>query len=382
MKTYLYTLCCGLIMAAFSLPALRAQLTLPPSGGNQRAEVTQYMGLVRATITYHSPDVTAPNGDDRRGQVWGQLVPWGLAPNTFGTAREMPWRAGANENTVLTVSHDVLVEGKPLPAGSYGLHLIPAETGPWTLILSRDYQAWGSYYYDPAHDALRVPVTPEKAPYHEWLTFSFRDRELDHCTAVLNWEELAIPFSLRVEDLTTHYLAQIRAELSNSPGFMWQNWVTAAQYCLQAQTNLEEALTWAEMAVSGTFVGEANFTTLSTKAAVLNALGREAEGAEVMTAAIAHPTATVLQIHQYGRQLLAQGKTDEAVAVFELNAARHPDTWPVHVGLARGYSAQGQYKKALKHAKLAQQNVPEGDALNAGSVAAMIEKLQRNEDVN
>jgi len=367
---------------AFGASGLLAQLTLPPSGGNQRAGVTQYMGLASVTITYHSPDVTAPNGDDRRGKVWGQLVPWGLAPNGFGTAKEIPWRAGANENTVFTVSHDVRVGGKPLPAGSYGLHLIPAENGPWTLILSRDYQAWGSYFYDAGHDALRISVVPEKAPYHEWLTYGFRDRQLDRCTAVLSWEELAIPFEIEVPGMIDLYLDQVRAELTNNQGFMWQNWVQAVQFCLQQQTNLEEALTWADMAISGPFVGQANFATLSTKAAVLLALERETEAAELMSQAIAHPTASVFQIHQYGRQLLAQEKVDEAVAVFELNAERYPDTWPVHVGLARGYSAQGKYKKALKHARMAQDNVPEGDRLNASSVASMIEKLGRGEDVN
>ena len=122
------------VAACVALPlAAAAQLvTLPPDGDNQKASVSQWIGLVEVTITYNSPDVTGPDGSDRTGKIWGQLVPYGMANLGFGTCGgECPWRAGANENTVFRVSHDVKVEGLPLPAGSYGFHIIP---GPeeWT----------------------------------------------------------------------------------------------------------------------------------------------------------------------------------------------------------------------------------------------------------
>ncbi len=107
-----------------------AQISTPPSGGNQKSVVTQYMGLVSVTITYNSPDVTAPNGQDRTDKIWGQLVPYGLNNLQFGTSSDenpSPWRAGANENTTIEFSHDVQVEDQPLKAGTYGLHMIPGE---------------------------------------------------------------------------------------------------------------------------------------------------------------------------------------------------------------------------------------------------------------
>src|SRR3954466_92071 len=112
-------------------------LAIPPSGNNQKASVTQYIGPVRITIDYSSPAVHGPDGKDRRGQIWGKLVPYGLTDLGFGNGKPAPWRAGANENTVFTVSDDVLVEGKRLPAGKYGLHMI---AGPeeFTLIFSKD----------------------------------------------------------------------------------------------------------------------------------------------------------------------------------------------------------------------------------------------------
>src|SRR4028119_17604 len=136
----------------------QAAISIPPNGDNQAASVSQGIGPVRVTIDYHSPDVHAPNGDDRRGKIWGALVPWGAPDDSFGTCTECPWRAGANENTVFTVSHDVKIEGQPLKAGRYGLSMIPAEQGDWTLIFSNNSTSWGSYYYNPAEDALRVKV--------------------------------------------------------------------------------------------------------------------------------------------------------------------------------------------------------------------------------
>ncbi len=101
-------------------------ITLPPSGDNQRSIVTQHIGLVKVSIDYSSPDVTAPDGTSRRGRIWGTLVPWGIHDLGFNN-RKGPWRAGANENTVFTVSHAVRIEGQPLAAGRYGLHMMAGE---------------------------------------------------------------------------------------------------------------------------------------------------------------------------------------------------------------------------------------------------------------
>ena len=202
-------------------------VTLPPSGDNQRSEVTQQIGLVKVSIEYSSPDVHAPNGDDRRGKIWGGLVPYGIYDLGFNN-RKGPWRAGANENTVLSVSHPVKIEGKPLPAGRYGVHMIASPTD-WTLILSKTSTAWGSFTYEDAEDALRVTVKPEKAPYREWLTYDFSDRKPDRATAALAWEELRIPFTITVDDMPGLYIENLRHELRGNAGFNWQNWSTAAQ---------------------------------------------------------------------------------------------------------------------------------------------------------
>src|ERR1700754_5057101 len=84
-----------------------AQLTTPPSGDNQHASVSQGIGLVTVTISYNSPNVHAPDGTDRKGHIWGELVHYGFIDQSFGTSKSSPWRAGSNENTTITFSHPV-----------------------------------------------------------------------------------------------------------------------------------------------------------------------------------------------------------------------------------------------------------------------------------
>ncbi len=384
MKRHLYALTSCLWLGAFLLSsAVLAQgsVTLPPSGDNQKSVVTQYMGrLAYVTLTYNSPNVTAPEGTDRTGHIWGELVPYGLTDLGFGDRRPAPWRAGSNENTTITFSHDVLVNDQPLKAGTYGLHMIVEENDPWTLILSNNSTAWGSYYYDEKEDALRVEVKPEESEYHEWLTYEFIDRQPDQTTVALCWENKKVPFTVKVPDMASLYVDNMRKELQSATGFTWQGWNAAAQYCLMNDTHLEEGLQWAENAVSMPFIGEANFTTLQTKGQLLDKLGQKEESEKVMQQAINHPTANPLLIHAYGRQLLGQGEKEKALEVFLLNAKKYPDTWPVNVGLARGYSAVGDYKKALKYAKMAFEEAP--DKLNKDSLQAAIEKLNNSEDIN
>jgi hypothetical protein len=363
-------------MIALTLSA-RAQiipgLEIPPSGNNQRSTVTQQIGPVRVSIEYSSPAVHGPDGKDRHGQIWGKLVPYGLTDLGFGNGKPAPWRAGANENTVFAVSENVSIEGKTLPAGRYGLHMI---AGPeeWVLIFSKDAKAWGSFYYDPANDALRVTVKPHKHEYREWLTYEFPTRRPAEAVAELQWEDLAVGWNIKVENVNDLYISRLKDNLTNVQGFGWRGWVAASQFCVAQNTHLEQALEWAEIAVSKQFIGEANYTTLSNKAMVLDKLGRKEEAVAVMQTAIRHRSATPLDLHQFGRRLLADKKSKEALEVFQLNFERNGDQWPVHVGLARGYAANGDSKQALEHARKALAQAP--DALNRTSLEAMVAALE------
>jgi hypothetical protein len=367
----------AVVLCAF---ALSAQITNPPSGGNQRQTVIQQIGVVKVSIDYSSPHVHNPQGQDRRGKIWGDLVPYGMANLGFGSCKECPWRAGANENTVFTASQDVQIEGKTLPAGSYGFFIIPQKDADWTVIFSKNHTSWGSFFYNPAEDVLRVTAKPEKSDYHEVLAYEFPERRNDNAVMAMKWEDLSLPLHIAVPNSADLYIAKIREELRTQPGFNWQGWQQAARYALDNK-HPAEGLEWAEAAAHAPGgIGTENYQTLATLADAYDANGKTAEAKAARDKALNHPTAGAIDIHQYARQLMTNGKKDEALAVFQLNAKMHPNAWPVNWGLARGYSAAGKYPEALKYAKLALTQAP--DDANKKNVEGGIKKLEQGQDIN
>jgi Protein of unknown function (DUF2911) len=158
------------------------------------ASVSQTIG-VDTVITF---DYSRPGVKERT--IWGELVPYGLAPgNKYSEEKPFPWRAGANEKTTIAVSSDVLVDGKPLPAGKYSIHMIPSEKD-WIVIFNKVSEGWGSYDYDEAEDALRVTVTPVEAPFEEWMRFGFDDLAGTSAVAFLQWEKLRVPFTIALAE--------------------------------------------------------------------------------------------------------------------------------------------------------------------------------------
>jgi tetratricopeptide (TPR) repeat protein len=349
-----------LLSTLMSFQAFAQSITQPPNGDNQKSSVTQMIGLVKVTIDYSSPDVHGPNGEDRTGKIWGEVVHYGFIDQGFGTSKAAPYRAGANENTTITFSHDVQIEGKDLKAGTYGLFLALAKEGSSQWIFSRNNSSWGSYFYDEKDDALRVSATLQPAPYTEWLSFHFEDRQPSSTVAYLQWENKRIGFKVSVPNIHQLYVDKMRDELKNSTGFDHRNWVFAAQYCVANNINLDEALNWADYGISGAFIGEENFLTVSTKALVLRALKRNTEANALMDQAIKLPTATADDIYQYGRSLITEGKNAEALTVFKYNQQRFPkSTFVTTLGLARGYAATGDKKNAIKNWELVLKNIPD-----------------------
>lgn len=351
-----------------------SQLTVPPEGGNKKAWVGERIGITDVTIHYDRPGVKK-----REGKIWGQLVHAGFSDLGFGTSKAAPWRAGANENTTIEFSTEVKIEGKSLPAGKYGF-FIAYDPNESTLIFSKNNSSWGSYFYDEKEDALRVkvkPVTTDKSV--EWLKYEFTQETENSATIALLWEKIMIPFKVEV-DLDKLQLESFRRELrgerSFSPG--WQSYHQAARYTLERNVALDEGLKWADESISNPFAGEANFVTLSTKASILTKLGRTTEADSIMKKAI--PLGNMQQIHQYGRQLLAEKKTKEALEVFKTNFQKNPNQYTTLMGLTRGYSAIADYKNALKYANQALALAPGQQAKT--QVEMMIEKLKEGKDVN
>ena len=243
--------------------------------------------------------------------------------------------------------------------------MIPTEDA-WTVIFSKNHTSWGSFSYNPEEDALRVEVKPTEAPHREALTYDFHHLAADSATIALEWEKLRVPFKVEID---THdvVLASIRNELRSLPGFSWQGWMSAANYCLANDLNLEEAVQWADNSIQN----EERFENLSTKAQILAKLGKSDESGEIMTKAmdIANP----LQLHNYARGLIVQGDPEKALEIFKMNAEKHPDTWFVDIGLARGYSAVGNLEKAAEHMRLGAAKAPENQRAAYEGLAQQLE---------
>src|SRR6195256_1580037 len=187
----------GNARAQFKNGGQAIELRLPTL--SQRAIGTQRIGLTDITVNYCRPLVGGR-------EIWGKAVPYGQV-----------WRSGANENTTISFTDDVSVEGHPLAAGTYGLHMIP-NADQWTIIFSKNSTSWGSFSYDEKEDALRVNVKPGLGENHEALEYTFDDMKPDATAVTLRWGKMAVPFHVSV-DLNTITERSIRNQLRNTGGF-------------------------------------------------------------------------------------------------------------------------------------------------------------------
>jgi tetratricopeptide (TPR) repeat protein len=371
------------VVSSITLPGQEtSELSTPPNGDNQHAEVLQWIGPVKISIDYHSPRVHNPDNNDRTGHIWGELVHYGFVDEGFGPTTGAPWRAGANESTSITFSNDVKVEGKDLKAGTYALFLDVEKTGTWNWVFS-NHLGWGSFQYDAKDDALRVPVTPADAAFTEFLTYGFDDRRPDSAVAYLQWEKKRVPFKIEVPNVNGLYVAKMRQDLQSWAGFNYQDWQTAAQFCADNKVNLEEALQWADKAINGPFrgatIGHEEVSTLATKAAVLEAMGRESDADAVMEKALHLSQTDPYQLYAYGMGLLRQNKKEKAMKIFAVNQHQHPqDKFWTSLGMARGYTALGDKKNAIANWEVVLRNIPENLRGRAAGYEAALKKLKES----
>jgi hypothetical protein len=371
MKNYLFLL--AIILFAVPLSAQVPYNSAAPNGYTKKAVVSEQVGLTECKITYHRPAVKG-----REGKIWGAVVHKGFVDQGFGNRKPAPWRAGANENTVIEFDQDVKIEGQTLPKGKYGFFIAydPPES---IVIFSKRSDAWGSFFYDEKEDAIRVKVKPQPIEKSvEFLKYEFLDPTPNSAVIALSWEKLSIPFKVEVDYLKQQFEAFVM-ELQNPRSFTPQALNIAATWTLQNDYQLEKGLEWATAATSPKFPGDpTSFPALSTKAAILDKLGKGDEAAAVIKTAL--PFGSASQLQQFGRQLLAAKKPKAALEVFEFNYNKNPNQFITLTGMARGLSANGEYAKALEFANKALPLAP-NDA-NKQAVEAMLVKLKIGKDIN
>ena len=320
---------------------------------SQHAVVTQRIGITDITLNYHRPLV---NGR----KIWGGLVTYGQV-----------WRAGANENTTITFTDPVTVEGKPLPKGTYGLHMFPGEK-EWTVVFSKNSTSWGSFTYDQGEDALRVTVKPEPAEMTEALTYVFDEVKPDSTKVRLMWEKLAIPFKV---DVNTNEIVQasLHNQLRGLSQYTWWGYDDAASYLVDNKLNLEDALKYEEASLQN----EERFDNLITKSRILDAMGKKDEATATRNKAI--EMANALQLHGYGRQLQGQGQQAQAFEIFRTNIKRNPNHWVIHSEVARMACAKGDFESAVKEMKIAAAGAP---PQFKSAFQGIVARLEAKEDIN
>jgi hypothetical protein len=320
---------------------------------SQRGSVTQRVGLTDITIAYHRPAVGGR-------EVWGKTVPYGKV-----------WRAGANENTTITFSDDVSIEGKPLAAGTYGLHTIP-DKDQWTIIFSKNSTSWGSFSYDEKEDALRVTTKPQATESFEVLTYVFDDVKPDSAVASLRWEKLAVPIHIGV-DVKAVVLRSIKHELRSVGGFTWAGFDEAAQWCLDNNYNLEEALKWEDTSIQN----EDRFENWEGKSRILDAMGRKDEAAKALSAAISK--ASAIQLYSYARGLQRQGNAKRAFELYPQVPKKDANHWISHLALARIDSNTGDFTTAAKEMTQAISGAPDG---TKPFLQPLLKRLEAKDDIN
>lgn len=263
-------LSCGILVTFLFAVSTNAQF---PAGfgwvfprESPSANVTQTVGVTEIGIKYHRPSA-------KGRKIWGcqttDIVPKPGAPYGCLVPSGQVWRAGANDATTINFSTPVIIEGQPLPRGTYGLFMIPSET-EWTIIFSKKPNQWGSFSYNKAEDALRVKVKPQTAEHQERLEYDFPDVSNDKAEISLRWEKMKVVFNVAVE---TAKMASAKAKTSFDPASGY----FAAEYYYQTKTNLDEALKWINAALA--FSDSGSYFML--KAKILAELKRYDEAIEI-----------------------------------------------------------------------------------------------------
>jgi len=322
-----------------------AQQNLPFIRVSPQAKARQNISFATVEIDYSRPGV-------KGREIYGKLVPYGLSPNAFGNGKPMPWRAGANENTTITLSHDAKINGKDLKAGIYGLHMIVHEE-EWTIIFNKDHDAWGSYFYDESQDILRIKVKPQKAEFQEWLVFGFDNFDAATANVFMHWGEIKVSFTIAF-DQHELILSTYKDNLTGLAGFNNAAWAAAARYCMQNEINLDEAMVWIDKALA--MNGGDTFNNKTVKAGLLTLAGKSKEADVLMEASIGD--ATENEINNYGYQLMGQDKLDEAIKLFQMNVKNHPDSWNVWDSLGEGLNNKGDKKGAKEKYEKAYELAP------------------------
>lgn len=308
-----------------------------PRTPSPAAQVTQTIGISTVTVKYSRPSV-------KNREVWGKMVPYGWNVQSFGAKNEAPWRAGANENTTITFSHNAKIDGQIVPAGTYGLFFVINKDETGEVVLSKDSRSWGSFWYNPSQDQLRAKIQLRTIPHTELLTYDFINLSKNAAELVLNWEKKQFPVKIEFE-VDAIVMANATEELKGTTGFTWQGYSSAANYALQNKVNTDKAMAWIDQAINQ----NKSFATLNIKSGLLKLAGKTAEAEKLMADAL--PIANENELNLYGYQFLNDGNHDKAIEILALATQRFPKSANAWDSLGEAYALKGDKENAIKNFK-------------------------------
>jgi tetratricopeptide (TPR) repeat protein len=251
------------------------------------------------------------------------------------------------------------------------LHTVP-DKDQWTIIFSKNSTSWGSFSYDEKEDALRVSAKPHAAEAFEVLTYVFDDVKPDSALATLRWEKLAVPFRVSV-DVKAVVLKSVKNELRNVGGFTWAGYDEAAQWCLDNNYELEQALKWEDTSIQN----EERFENWESKSRILDAMGRKEDAAKALSTAL--DKASAIQLYVYARGLQRSGNTKRAFELYPQVPKKDANHWISHLALARISSNKGDFPAATKEMTQAISGAPEA---NKPFLEPLLKRLEAKDDIN
>ncbi len=212
---------------------VEAQVKTPAP--SPKAKIEQVVGLTNVEIEYSRPSSKGRN-------VFGDLVPYGKL-----------WRTGANKNTTISFSEDIMIGGQALKKGKYGLFVTP-KADVWEVIFYTDSENWGTpEKFDDSKVALKTTATPENiAKKVETFTMNIGALDNDSAQLEISWEKTIVAIKFEVPTKKTA-LASIEKTLAGATA---GDFFSAGQYYNQSNGDMSKALEYVNKAIAMTAAGK------------------------------------------------------------------------------------------------------------------------------
>jgi hypothetical protein len=240
-----------------------AQVKVPAP--SPAAKVSQTVGLTEVELQYNRPSA-------KGRKVFGDLVPFGKM-----------WRTGANLNSMITFSDDVVIDGKTLPKGKYSIFATP-KVDAWDIFFYKDVDNWGMpEKWSDEKVALSTTVKPQAITQNiESLTFAINHLTNDSAHLEISWEKTMVAIKFEVPT-KKNAMASIE-KIMKGPGFA--DYYSAAQYYFQSETEMAKALEYVNKAIE-LRGGETPFWYTRMKSQIQAKLGDKKGAIETAKASLA-----------------------------------------------------------------------------------------------